>query len=63
MIKWWAYEHKNGSYLFKRYFDAEDLAEANVSPFVMRIFGPWDVQSREEAEQKLKAILKKGEGK
>lgn len=62
MISWWAYEHINGGYHFKRYFSTEDLTDAIESPFVKKTFGPWDVQSREEAEQKLKAILKKGEG-
>jgi len=56
-ITWWAYEHTNGGYHFKRYFDQRDIEEANESPFVKRTFGPWDVDTREEAEAKLKEVL------
>lgn len=54
MIKWWGYLHENGSLQVKRYFGPEDLSEARESPFVQQVFGPWEVDSREEALEKLK---------
>ncbi len=33
-IMWWGYEHVNGSYHAKRYFDEADLKEARESDFV-----------------------------
>lgn len=53
-MAWWGYIHENGSLHVKRFFDYEDLSEAKVSPFVRSVHGPWEVNSREEALNKLK---------
>ena len=42
MNKWWGYLHTNGTIHAKRYFDAEDLVEANLSDFVAEVYGPFD---------------------
>jgi hypothetical protein len=52
-IKWWGYIHENNSLHVKRFFDMRDIEEANESPFVSRVYGPWEVNSREEALLKL----------
>jgi len=56
-IRWWGYIHENGSLQVKRYFGPEDISEAWESPFVMKVFGPWAVNSREEALEKLKKSI------
>lgn len=56
-IMWWGYQHSNGSLHVKRYFSEDQIEDANESPFVQRIFGPWDVSNRSEAENKLRACL------
>jgi hypothetical protein len=54
---WWGYLHENGSLQVKRYFGPVDLSEARESPFVQRVFGPWQVDSREEALKRLEKAL------
>lgn len=57
MIQWWGYVHVNGTLHVKRYFNAKDLSEARESDFVQEVYGPWDVNSREEAEKQLQSIV------
>ena len=59
-IKWWGYLHNSGTLHTKRYFSQEDIDEANESPFVQVVFGPWEVNNKEEAENKLRENLKGG---
>lgn len=47
--QWWGYLHTNGSVQVKRFFDQEDIVEANMSDFVEHTYGPFDADSREEA--------------
>lgn len=54
MIQWWGYVHVNGSLHVKRYFGPDDLSEARESDFVQDVYGPWQVNTREEAIEKLK---------
>jgi hypothetical protein len=57
--KWWGYVHENGSLHVKRFFDyIEDLSEAQRSPFVKSVHGPWKASSREEALKILAEELK-----
>lgn len=51
---WWGYVHKDGSYHVKRFFDKEDLKDAEISPFVEQVIQPFDAQDREDALKKLK---------
>ncbi len=39
-LKWWGYQHINGSIAVKRYLDDLSLHEANESDFVMKVYGP-----------------------
>jgi len=48
-IQWWAYLHINGTVQVKRFFDQGDLDEARQSDFVVRVVGPFAVDSREQA--------------
>lgn len=58
MIKWWGYEHTNGTIHIKRYFSEEDLIEAEDSPFVKDVRGPVEAPTKEKA---LEIMFKKGE--
>ena len=51
MILWWAYIHENGSVNIKRFFDAEDINEANKSGFAVQVTGPFKAANKEEAEK------------
>lgn len=53
-LVWWGYIHTNGKLQIKRFFGKEDLTEAAESPFVVRVIGPVDADTREEAENKLR---------
>lgn len=52
-IMWWGYIHIDESVHLKRYFDKLDISDALDSPFVKSVYGPWEVNSREEALKKL----------
>lgn len=54
MNKWWGYVHVNGSLHVKRYFSPEDINEANDSPFVEHVYGPWECLNADEAMSFLK---------
>lgn len=54
---WWGYIHVNGSIQVKRYFDKRDLDDAYESDFVGRIFQPFECESREDAFNRIQAIL------
>lgn len=45
---WYCYKHINGGLHAKRYFDHEDISEANSSPFVAEVRGPIE-GTREDA--------------
>lgn len=55
-IKWWGYVHENGSVQAKRYFDAQDIAEAHQSPFCKQVVGPFEANDREDALNKVKEL-------
>lgn len=57
VIQWWGYIHDNGSVHVKRYFDREDILEAQDSPFVSRVFGEFAANNRDEAIQIIKDKL------
>lgn len=56
MNKWWGYIHENGSLHVKRYFDEEDLKDAEASPFVERVLQPIEAENREQALKKFNKI-------
>lgn len=57
-VLWWGYKHINGSFQAKRYLDPLDIYEAQESPFVRNVVGPFESGSRDEAlklvEEKVK---------
>lgn len=46
---WWGYLHINKTIQVKRFFGVKDIQDAHESPFVAKIFGPFEAQSRDEA--------------
>lgn len=56
---WWGYIHVNGSIQVKVYFSRLDLTEADESPFVAKVYQPFEASGREDA---MKIIKMKEEG-
>jgi hypothetical protein len=56
---WWGYLHIEGenNIHVKRYFDRLDIEEAKVSPFVARVFGPFEATGREDAISQIQSFL------
>jgi len=54
---WWGYIHSNGSIQVKRFFGQLDIDDANESPFVDRVYGPWKCATRAEAIAKIKEMI------
>lgn len=48
-LLWWGYIHENNSIYIKRYFSDRDIEEAEESPFVSVIWGPFEADNRENA--------------
>ena len=46
---WWGYIHTNGSVQVKLYFGRLDLEEADESPFVQKVYQPFEAYGREHA--------------
>lgn len=59
MNKWWGYQHVNGFYQVKRYWNQDDLNEAMESPFISRVSGPFDASDRDDAMSKLIGLWSK----
>ncbi len=59
-MKWWGYLHTNGKISVKRYVGNMNgiLEDARYSPFVQRVFSPFEAKDREEAEVIINNILK-----
>ena len=49
MNEWWGYIHTNKSIQVKRYFSKLDTDEANESPFVSKVYGPFKAKDRADA--------------
>ena len=47
--QWWGYLHTEDTIQAKRYFDQQDLTEAEQSPFVKVYYGPFEAENQEEA--------------
>jgi hypothetical protein len=58
-LEWWAYVHTTGTLQLKRYFGYKDLLEARESPFCKHVAGPFEADSREEAETIARNLLGK----
>lgn len=57
-LLWWGYIHTNGTLQTKRWFSLEDITEARESPFVKALYGPFEANSRNNAEEVLKEYFK-----
>lgn len=49
MNEWWGYQHSNGSFQVKRYFDERDISDAHDSPFCARVFNKFMARDRDHA--------------
>jgi len=56
-LEWWGYKHNCGSYQAKRYFDKLDITEAQESPFVETVVGPFMAKDREDALEQVKQLI------
>lgn len=59
-MQWWGYLHTSGTVQLKRYhpqFGPDDMDDAFSSPFCARVVGPFNADSREQAEQIINAKL------
>jgi hypothetical protein len=54
---WWGYLHVEGTIQAKRYFDKLDIREAQESPFVARVFGPFEAKDRQDAIEQIETFL------
>lgn len=48
-MKWFGYMYSDGNLQAKRYFEPLDIREAEESPFVMGVCGPFEANGRDEA--------------
>ncbi len=48
-LQWWGYRHTSGTLQAKRYWSVEDIQEAQESPFVKTVYGPFNAAGRDEA--------------
>jgi len=55
--QWWGYVHGNGNIQAKRFFSTEDIHEAKSSPFVLKVFGPFPANNRDEAINNIKEMF------
>lgn len=58
---WWGYQHQNGNYQAKRFFDERDLEDAEESPFAEKIIRPFKAFGREDALKIIKLKIKNGD--
>lgn len=59
-MKWWGYIHVvDRNLILKRYYDYEDINDAERSDFVSVIIQPFRAGSRVEALEILKPIIKR----
>lgn len=56
-MKFWAYIHKDGTVFTKRYFDENDIIEAQDSDFVRCVLMPIEAESIAEAAKIFRDII------
>lgn len=57
-IEWYAYLHKAGSIHVRRYFDVDDIKEADESPFVSKVIGPFEANNSDDARHHAENFFK-----
>lgn len=59
-LKWWGYRHNNGTIHVRRFigegYGVSDMADAQHSPFIRDVFGPFEAQNQHTAKLKLQKI-------
>lgn len=63
-IKWYGYQHTNGTLHVKRYvghFGPSDMLEVKASPFCVDVFGPFTAQNQHTAKKKLRKLVERTE--
>ena len=60
MNKWWGYIHINGKIQVKRYFSEMDIEDAEESPFVSKVFRPFDAKDPGDAIKQIKERMRYG---
>ena len=48
-LPYWGYLHVNGTVHVKRFYDIEEIKDAQESPFVHKVFGPFYCTNTKEA--------------
>lgn len=56
--QWYGYKHISGTYQAKRYFSLLDIQEAEESPFVKQVVGPFLSHTRDQALEYVKSQTK-----
>ena len=57
-LQWYAYKHQNQTHHLKRFLgDYGDITEADQSPFVEKVIGPFGAPTREIALKIMKRLL------
>jgi len=51
--QWFGYKHVNDTIHVKRFLSLGDMEEAQESPYVVAIYGPFEASSAQEALHKL----------
>jgi hypothetical protein len=63
-IRWYGYQHVNGTLHVKRYvghFGSGDMIECKASPFVRDVWGPFEAQNQHRAKLQFEKLVKQQE--
>lgn len=59
-LKWWGYRHNNGTIHVRRFlaegYGISDMKDAQHSPFIRDVFGPFNAQNQHAAKVYLEKI-------
>lgn len=56
-LQWWGYLHTNKSIQVKPFYSDMDISEAQQSPFVLQVFGPFFADDRNDAIEQIKKLI------
>lgn len=51
---WWGYIHIDGTLHLTKSFCHEEIESAKKSKYIKQLFGPWECNSKEDAEKKIR---------
>lgn len=55
--KWWGYKNVNGWYNVKRYFNEEEISQAERTATIQEVSDPFEAKDRDEAMQIIKQLI------